>query len=339
MIKKNIKVIVAFILGIIVSGTAVYATGTILFQSSQVSFDNTRAGLKNAHGDDVTTVEEAIETLVNGSCSSSPFKVGDYINMTPTSQSFTPDRTITGLDDYDTHQGNPAGTTTVAGTLNPSELTVWRVIKLNPNCTVEMVSENVSSVNVKFASEVGYQNLIYYLNEVAKQYANTTYTLNPSTAPDGAFRNTGYDGQMKQITDKTRLDDTTVGASGGAWYIRDNFEENLGGGDTKFGTDLKLLSDAGVSMRAVTPNTTNITAYWLSSRFYFWNNASHWYFNGRFMDSNGSISYNSLWGCYSGSLYSVSNSYAVRPIVTLKSNVTHSSGSGISSSHYTLSVS
>ena len=333
----------------------------ILFDSANVSYDNTSSGLTS------TNVQDAIEEIYTAAntcttnlgtcqsdlaaaqaqipqtCSNSPFHLGDYISMTPTITSFTPDRTLTGLVDYDTFKGNAAGTTTVSGTLNPSELSVWRVIRINSDCTVEVVSEYVSSVNVRFASKVGYQNLVYYLNEIAKQYANTTYTLNPTTAPDGAFRNVGYDGQTKQITNTTRLDDTTLGASGGAWYMKDNYEENLGGGDSAFGTDMKLLSDASVPMRAVKPNTTSYTTYWLTSRHFDWGGTSYWYFSARYVDSsgnsNGTIGISSLWNWSKSSFYAYSYSYAVRPIVTLKSNITHSSGSGTSSSHYQLSVS
>jgi hypothetical protein len=43
---------------------------------------------------------------------------------------------------------------------------------------------------------------------------------------------------------------------------------------------------------------------------------------------------------YAGSTFSVySNSYAVRPVITLKSGLTTASGSGTSTSHYTLSAS
>ena len=63
ILRNNKKIFLGIIIGLIISSVTVYAASGILFQSSQVSFDNTRAGLKNSHGDDVTTVEEAIETF------------------------------------------------------------------------------------------------------------------------------------------------------------------------------------------------------------------------------------------------------------------------------------
>lgn len=52
----NIKTVVAFILGIIISGTTIYAA-TILFASDQVSYDNTSSGMT------ATNVQGAIDEL------------------------------------------------------------------------------------------------------------------------------------------------------------------------------------------------------------------------------------------------------------------------------------
>ena len=56
IIKNNLKVIVAFILGLIISGTGVYAA-TILFQANEVSYNNTSSGLTS------TTVQGALDEL------------------------------------------------------------------------------------------------------------------------------------------------------------------------------------------------------------------------------------------------------------------------------------
>ena len=342
-IKSNIKFIIGIIIGIIISGTGVYAA-TIIFQGSQVGFDNSIANLKKQDNSDVETVQEAIDAIyrkVSATCTSSPFHVGDYVNMTPTSTSFTPDATLTGITDYNTFTSSSLS---VSGTLNPSYLNVWRVIKVNPDCTVEVVSEYISNASVKFAHKTGYQNYVYYLNEIAKQYANTTYTLDPSTAPDGAFRNVGYDGQTKQITNSTRLDDTSLGTSSGAWYAKTtslNAAESLGGGDVSFGTDVKLLNDAGVSLVAhIKGSTATTTAaqYWLSSRNYYVT-SSAWFFSARYIDYSGDISTKVMWKCISGSFDAEQSNASIRPIVTLKSGLTIASGNGTRSSHYTLSAS
>ena len=346
MIKKNIKVIIAFILGLIASGVTVYAASGILFASSAVSFDNTRANLTKTNGDPVETVEEAVEALsrnVTPTCSNSPFHLGDYISMTPTSTSYTPDNTITGLVEYDTQQGNPSGTT-VSNTLNPSQLNVWRVIKINPDCTVEVVSEYASAASMKFAAKVGYQNFVYVLNETAKQYANTTYTLDPSTAPDGAFRGVGYSNQTKKITDTTRLDDLTLGQVNGAWYKKGTAEESLGGGDLGYGKDLQLLNDAGVSIRVFSKGASvddsAFVKYWIASREYFWESADYWSFCIWYvMETDYLTSYTIFYGWKGVNFGYAMHEASFRPIVTLKPGLSIASGNGTESSHYTLSVS
>ena len=66
-IKSNFRVIIAFIIGIIVSGTGVYAA-TIIFNSNEVSFDNTNANLtlNNVAVNNVQDVIDAIYTKTNG---------------------------------------------------------------------------------------------------------------------------------------------------------------------------------------------------------------------------------------------------------------------------------
>ena len=56
LLLGNIKTVVAFILGVIVSGTTVYAA-TILFASNQVGYDNTSSGLTS------TNVQDALDEL------------------------------------------------------------------------------------------------------------------------------------------------------------------------------------------------------------------------------------------------------------------------------------
>lgn len=59
-IKKNSKVVLAFIAGVILSGGIVYAA---TITASTISYDNTSSGLKKANGQDVTTAQEAIDVL------------------------------------------------------------------------------------------------------------------------------------------------------------------------------------------------------------------------------------------------------------------------------------
>ena len=61
-VKSNLKVVFAFILGVIAAHTTVYAA-TILFDSVNVGYDNTNTGLQDSNGNDVEDVQTAIDEL------------------------------------------------------------------------------------------------------------------------------------------------------------------------------------------------------------------------------------------------------------------------------------
>ena len=61
-IRKNIKVITAFVLGIFFASSAVYGA-TILFQSDEVGYDNTYSEFKDNNGNDVEDVQTALDLL------------------------------------------------------------------------------------------------------------------------------------------------------------------------------------------------------------------------------------------------------------------------------------
>jgi len=62
IIKSKSKIIIAFILGLLLSGVTVYAT-SYAFAGNQVSFDNTTANLKKQDNSDVETIQEAIDAI------------------------------------------------------------------------------------------------------------------------------------------------------------------------------------------------------------------------------------------------------------------------------------
>ena len=329
IVKNNMKIVIAFVLGIIIAGTSVYAANA-LFASSDVGYSNVNTGLKDSNGNNVTDVQTAIDELYKlapKKCTTSPFKLGDYVEMTPTATSYTTNTTYTGY--------------TSTQTINPSELNLWRVININDDCTVEVVSEYVSTTSVYFKGKTGYINYVGYLQELAKQYANTTYTLDPndSEIPDGAFRIVGYNGQTKIITDTTKINDSTLGSrtDGQGWNHSLSLvtDETLGGGDSGYVRDMYLLNNAGVKDIAYKKGTTTKSNYWLASRLYYWNNASNWSFYARLVYSSGSVGVTNLAYWSNGSMSEYGSSYALRPIVTLKSGLTPT-GSGTASSHYIL---
>ncbi len=84
--------------------------------------------------------------------------------------------------------------------IDSSELNLWRVLKINNDGTVDLISEYTSSINIAFEGETGYLNLVGYLNELAKIYENSYYTV--------GSRHFGYNGQTEYITDTSKFTTT-----------------------------------------------------------------------------------------------------------------------------------
>ena len=115
----------------------------------------------------------------------SELKVGDYVKMSPTGTSFTTDKAYTG--------GN---NNTM---LDISELDLWKVIKINDDGSVDLVSAYVSSTDVTFSGMNGYKNFVGYLNTIARQYENSIYTLDT--------RHFGYGTQNEYCDDINTCDE------------------------------------------------------------------------------------------------------------------------------------
>ena len=87
--------------------------------------------------------------------------LGDYISLTPDASTYTIPANLTG---YDADQ-----------TINPSELTLWRVIKKNDDGSVDAVSEYTSSIDVYFKGVRGYANFVGGLQTIAQSYLKRIY--------------------------------------------------------------------------------------------------------------------------------------------------------------------
>ena len=236
--------------------------------------------------------------------------LGDYVSMTPTSTSYTISSSLTG---YSSDQ-----------TINPSELNLWRVISINDDGTIDMVSEYVSSTTVYFYGQTGYLNLVGALNTIASQYENSNYTV--------GSRHMGYNGQTEYITD------TSYFTYPAPWKstTTDNSNETVGGGDILYEKDTELVTTALGTLVAYTPGTTTAAMYWLASRNYYYYSSTNFNWGGRYVSTSGSVTYNFLY-FYKSGWRSSSRSGALRPIVTLKSEITSYTGSGTSDSPWVLS--
>ncbi len=265
-------------------------------------------GTKGCVGDTTATTKTGLAATA---------KVGEYVQMTPTIATYA---IPTGLTGY-----------TSAQTIKPSELKLWRIIRINNDGTIEMVSEYVSSTAVYFNGQTGYLNFVGALNIIASLYANYNYTL--------TTKHMGYNGQTEFITDTSKFTNpapwTTKTDEHGNQY------ETLGGGDTLYASDTNLVKNAlGTLVANKVTATTTATSYWLAARQYGYNSSNIYFWHGRYVDSNPELGAFLISGIYTYQNYSFKSSdssNAIRPIVTLKSGVSASSGSGTKAKPWVLS--
>ena len=188
----------------------------------------------------------------------SELALGDYIYLKPTKTSYSITSDMTGcVSGIYSHYCN--GINGEPQTINPSELTVWRVIRKISNGTVDVVSDGVSSTKVYFYGTVGYQKVIQTLNMIASQYTNSDYVQ--------STRHMGYDGTATEyITNTSKLEQ--ISPSPWAKATSESTtpsDESLGAGDLGYQTDLDL---ARAINGAIIASTDNPLAYFLASRQY-----------------------------------------------------------------------
>ena len=246
--------------------------------------------------------------------------LGSYFTMVPTSTSYSVTRTLTGY--------------TSSQTINPSELTLWRIINVDSHGTVEAISEYVSSTKIYFSGSTGFSKFVGSMRTIASQYEKSGYT-------DGV-RIMGYSGQSTSTSTPTSYPSTTstpdiTSGSG------DEYDSGLGG-DTMYIDDYLLVSSVyqGDSTYGSTglvaysaSNHNTATAYWIASRKFSYTSNTNYAFMGRFIDTGGGLGAAQLY-YYSSRLRSASAQYAIRPIITLINSLTVASGDGTKSNPYVL---
>ena len=308
MIKnnKNYKLLIGLLLGFIFSsGIVVYAWYNDY--SSEVSYDNSSDWLvsTNVH-DAVVELTRQKNCPVGFECyqKKSTLALGDYVSYTPVNCSYSIDLTKTG------------GTT--AQSIIPCELDLWRVLSINGDGTVDIISEYVSSDKVLFDGVTGYKNFVGYLNVLASQYETSGVTV--------GSRHFGYNGQTEYITDDTYFSGSVpwlcdTGSSFSCDPYPDDYESS-GGGDTLYLADLNLVDTVLGNHVANNAVTFANTIYWMASRYYSY--SSDPLFCGR-LATNVSDTVTSFFSLDGNSgLNDLYSSSAIRPIVTLSSTLTYS---------------
>jgi hypothetical protein len=291
---------------------------TYTYENKETSYCSSKKGYPtscdsstdNSSSDNTTGQEEQAITL----------NVGDYVQMTPTEKEYTIAADDTGCP-TDKSKCNSQSDQTI----NPSELTLWKVIRVNDDNTYDAVSVYTSSTKVYFYGQTGYLNFIGTLNKIAKQYENSNYTT--------GSRMMGYNGQTEnlkssdvQFTNPASLTKSTS----------DNTNESVGGGDILYQTDYDLVQSAfNGSVYGFDVETKTAMSYWLASRWYYYNNSTSYGWLLRQQDEEGVTRDNAMIRFTSSGWQVLGIGRGVRPIITLKSEL-YASGTGTETDPYIL---
>ena len=315
MKKDNYIFIIGLIIGVLLSATGVYAVTQ--YTSNNIYYVNKNSTLSsnNVQGaiDELATIykNKKITVCPDGYICQQNLALGDYVLMKPTLSSYTTSTSKTGY--------------TETQTINPQELDLWRVISINDDGTVDIVSEHVSSTAIYFQGQTGYLNFVGYLNELASKYENSKYTK--------GSRYFGYNGQTEYITDTSKF--TTTAPWTCSTGESCNPVESQGGGDELYTKDYYLVKNVlGTAVASKLDGTAN--SYWMVSRNYHYYSATDYRWNVLASASGSSVYIPALYNYDSSGFHSHHYSYSLRPILTLKANIGYT-GSGTKEDPYQLS--
>ena len=113
-------------------------------------------------------------------------EIGDYISYTPIRTFYTVPKEETGYD-------NDQNITNLDGQ------NIWRVSKINSDGTIKLISHYVSSSELCFKGEVGWERYIATLDRIASSYENSTYT-----------EGSGYPDYMAEACGRGKEEDCSV---------------------------------------------------------------------------------------------------------------------------------
>jgi len=239
------------------------------------------------------TFDLQLNYLISSRQIGSAFSLGDYVVMTPTGNDFTVN-SVNGND-----------------VIDPKALNLWRVIKINADGSIELVSEYTSNKKVCFEGQDNYMDFIKLLNDYANNYINLNYTT--------GSRHFGYDETEASPIINSMVIPVDWGCSTGQSCSIPPREMN-GGGDLGYVADFVLVGNVLGTTNAKTSNGLN-ASYWMASRYYNYMHTDYYSFGGRYANTNNSFSLTQLLFYDSGTIVNIKGCNYIRPIITLKPGV------------------
>ena len=270
---------------------------------------------KQAQGEEINGIDNIVGKMndIIGGNQSNPedslatkAQPGDYVRYEVPEKTFTMTTEQTG---YTSEQ-----------TYNTGDYTgLWQVLYNDAEHGLQIISANdvTNGKDLYLKGKEGYNKSVGTLNSFCSNYVNETYATSGRCVGSNPIHPEG----------------TTELYEGKYDYLK-QYANDLISGDTECEADYNALKGA---THQNTNGIWNINkTYWLASR-YITTNPGITYFNVYCISVYSSVSYNILWSVQSsGSTGSLSDNNAVRVVITLKSGIKTSNGTGERESPYEL---
>lgn len=356
-----IALVITIIILLILAGISIVAlTNTGLFESAQQAKQET----ENAQTEENETLNEYEQWLENYTGSSSESETtetlaskvqpGDYV-------SYTPDEAGTTeiLSELSAYSGNTDSTKNTESTLTQENLN-WRVLDVVDG-KVRLISEVPTTSTVALEGYKGYNNAVYLLDRTCRTlYNNSTYTDN--------VQNLKIEDIEKYME---TTDYSTINSSYGTTFSPTHkYYPSIFAQEAEQ-TVNEITGTLGLSEQTAPINqTTANTATSMTVKYTYWNksmekrdftnqiyynlfinngsNYSTYWMSSRCVAAISDSAYFSVCRVYSGrvSAYNLYysndtpsyNAFALRPVITLKSNILVKSGSGTPDLPYEIGV-
>ena len=337
IIKKNIKLLIGIIIGILISGSAVIAETII--EANHIKYSNSKTEKTNVQ-DAIDELYELSESLKydNTSFTTIILKNNKVINKEPT--------LTTSINNSNDESGLYKSTTTNSGSptyyfrgniennyVNFAGFT-WRIVRINEDGTIRIVMQDGINNNKNYQFNSNYNNYtyMYYTNSQAKTALESWYQINIGSKTDLASKITSGDYYCEQAKVKRDSNWTSGNANMTVYssYTPDFKCATDGNGKGAVNASVGLLTYDEVVYAGGYSEQNN-------SNFYLYNPSAAWWT----MSPVGfSDSYSIVWYVFTtGGIYYgyVNSALAIRPVLILKADTQISSGDGTKDNPYILS--
>lgn len=310
--------------------------------------------IKVTHSDEIVLESKKVRILYDGSISdkieNGIVKIGDYVQYTPDEVSTTDEAYTNLISELGTYSGSNSNTTS---TLTQERLN-WRVLDVVDG-KVRLISEVPTTSGIRLSTYNGYNNAVYLIDNTCKTLYNSSYASNVQnlkiediekyltydyTQVENTNVNTGkYGGSKEYVNESNRFYPNIFtkektgwldGVQGTELNLSEQKKDDLTTGSAQSSTSIKATETRWkkqmVSSDFTNPiyytlfinnGKNNYSTYWMSSRCVLNSDYNTAYFSVRLITSGIVASYD----LYKSDDSTNSNFCAIRPVITLNSNV------------------